>query len=407
MTLSPELIAIRDRALGTFTCEQWAGQQGWKLIRSGAELVGTCPKHCAPGHGGKDRFQISSARNVWLCRQCGVGGDVIFLVMHTENLKFVEACERITGDKASKPVSPDELARLEAQRKADQAEQERTTAEYREKARREARVIWEKAGKIVGIEPSSAGIAPYLTLRGLAGGSIDFSNPSWALDLKLPIRFQPQRAYWHDVQVLHTGPAMIAAIQMPDGRFAGVHQTYLDLDQPKGKLVLPPINGKDLPAKKVFGIKKGCAIRLVTPAGANRMVMGEGIETTLTAVAFAREDRTAYWAGVDLGNMSGKAARNAVGGMVHDQPDMADLDCFQPPDWVEELVYLCDGDEAAKHTVEKVKRGLRRAKRRRDAAREAGVDVAPLSIKMVPPGAAGSDLNSLAMGELDDEGGAA
>lgn len=399
MTLSPELVAIRDRALAAITCDQWAAQQGWPLRRSGTELTGACPK-C----GGTDRFSINIRMNVWNCRGCGLGGDVIFLVMHTENVRFSDACERITGDRASTPVGADELARLEAKRLADQAAQERTAAEYRERARREARSIWEKSSRIAGIETEPAGVAAYLRLRGLAGGTIDFSNPEWAADLQLPIRHQPQRAYWHEGRVLHSGPAMIAAIQLPDGRFAGVHQTWLDLDQPKGKLVLPPVNGKDLPAKKVLGIKKGCAIRLVTPQGANRLVMGEGIETTMTAVVFAREERTAYWAGVDRGNMSGKAARNAAGGMVHDQPDMADLECFQPPDWVEELVYVCDGDEAAQHTVDKVKRGLRRAKRRRDMARAAGADMAPLSIKMVPPGAAGSDLNSLAMDQLEDEG---
>lgn len=398
MTLSPELIALRDRAFSAITCEQWAVQQGWPLRRSGGELTGACPI-C----GGTDRFSINIRMNVWNCRGCGVGGDVIFLVMHTQQLKFVESCELITGDKAATPISADELARLEAKRIADREAQERVAAQYRENARRAAHGIWMKGDAVAGTD-----VETYLAqVRGLAGGSIAFGSRTWALDLKLPLRFQAKLTYWHDKQALHAGSAMLAAIQMPDGRFAGIHQTYLDLGQPNGKLLLPPVNDKDLPAKKVLGVKKGCAIRLVTPAGATRMVMGEGIETTMTAVAFAREPDTAFWAGVDLGNMSGKAARNASGGMVHDQPDMTDLDCFQPPDWVEELIYLCDGDEPAKHTVEKVKRGLRRAKRRREMTRDAGVDVAPLSIKMVPPGAAGSDLNSLAMGELEDEGVAA
>ena len=61
--------------------------------------------------------------------------------------------------------------------------------------------------------------------------------------------------------------------------------------------------------KKVIGSKKGGAIRLFTPKPAHRIVMGEGIETTLTAAAHAFEFDTAYWAGVDLGNMAGRAAR--------------------------------------------------------------------------------------------------
>jgi hypothetical protein len=85
---------------------------------------------------------------------------------------------------------------------------------------------------------------------------------------------------------------------------------------------------------------------------------------------------------------------------------MADLDCFLPPDWVEELVYLCDGDEPEKHTLEKVTRGLRRALRLRTEARRERPDLPDLQIKMVPPGEAGTDLNSIVMGaevEVGDE----
>lgn len=401
MSFTAEQIALRDSALASTSCEQWASQEGWALRRAGSELVGPCPV-C----GGTDRFAINLSKNVWLCRNCSVGGDVIFLVMHTENLKFLDACERITGGIAAKPLSAEEQARQDVRREADRLQQEQTAANFREKARREANAIWKGATPIIGVAPEHGGVAPYLRIRGIGGGSIDFGNPDWAAELKLPIRYQPKRAYWNDGQVLHSGPAMIAAIQLPDGRFAGVHQTWLDFGQPKGKLVLLDADGKDLPAKKVLGVKKGCAIRLFTPDGARRLVMGEGIETTLTAVAHARQADTAYWAGVDLGNMAGKAARNAAGGMVHDQPNMDDHECFLPPDWVVELVYLCDGDEPEKHTVEKVKRGLRRAFRLREAARHDNPDLAPLTIKMVPPGAAGTDLNSLAMAELDEEGGA-
>ena len=409
MSFTPEQAALRDRAITSTTCEHWAAQQGWPLRRSGAEFVGACPK-C----GGSDRFSINAAKNVWNCRQCAVGGDVIELVMHMEDLKFLDACSRITGDVAGKPMSAEEQARLAEQREADRRQQEATAADFRERARREARHIWKAATPIAGLE---AGVAAYLMIRGIDGGSIDFQNPDWASEMKLPIRFQPKRAYWSDGKRLHSGPAMIAAIQLPDGRFAGVHQTYLDFAQPKGKLLIADADGKELPAKKVLGVKKGCAIRLFTPPfpdgsspgqprAPHRLVMGEGIETTLTAAAHAREPDTAYWAGVDLGNMAGKAARNAANSMVHDQPNMDDRECFLPPDWVTELVYLCDGDEPEKHTVEKVKRGLRRALRLREAARIDNPELQPLAIKMVPPGAAGTDLNSLAMAELDDEGGA-
>lgn len=383
MSFTPEQAALRDEALQV-RCADYANQQGWRLVRSGGELIGPCPK-C----GGSDRFSINPAKNVWNCRQCGVGGDVIYLVCHMEDLKFVPACERLTGRSVAQPVDPERAAQMARERRRQEEQREAEAAQYREKARADAKKVWDHS------EPAGAAVASYLRLRGLDGGTVDFHQSQWSRSMRL--RFQERRAYWHDGEVRHSGPAMIAAIQRPDGHFAGVHQTWLDLSQPKGKLVLPPIDGKELPAKKVLGVKKGGAIRLVTPEHAYRMVMGEGIETTLTAYVHALQPETAYWAGVDLGNMSGKAARSASGGLLHDQPDLEDTECFLAPDWVEELVYICDGDEAAKHTIEKVQRGLRRNKAWRERRRQVDRDLRPLKILMVPPGPEGTDLNSIAM----------
>lgn len=391
--MSPELTALIAEAKQT-TCADWASRQGWKLRRTGAELIGPCPK-C----GGTDRFGINTVKDVWTCRVCGVGGDAIYLVCFLEDLQVVQACERIAGRSAAAPVDPERAAALERQREIDDARREAEAEQYRQKARSDAHAVWSKArGNEMAV------VAAYLDRRRLGGGHWNLAATGWHDGM--PLRFMPERAYWHDRRAVHTGPAMIAALQMPDGRFAGIHQTWIDLGRPKGKIEIddPKKPGAMLPAKKVLGIKKTAAIRLLTPPDAHRMVMGEGIETTATAFAHAFEPGTAYWVGVDLGNMAGRAARRPGGGLVHDMPDMADVECFMPPDWVEELVYLCDGDEPEKHTVEKVKRGLRRARRRREAMRAAGVDVAPLSIKMVPPAAAGTDLNSIAMAEAVGEG---
>ena len=117
-----------------------------------------------------------------------------------------------------------------------------------------------------------------------------------------------------------------------------------------------------MPAKLVRGSKKGNAIRLYTPERFDTLVMGEGIETTLTAAAGWREAldpvRTAYWAGVDLGNMSGrmKDARRKTG-----IPDMGDDQAFVPPPWVKRLIYIMDGDSDPKTTRAKLECGLRRA----------------------------------------------
>ena len=202
--------------------------------------------------------------------------------------------------------------------------------------------------------------------------------------------------------VIHTGPAMVAAVVLPDGSFGAVHQTWIDLSQASGKVKLFHPNRKEkdgsplaLPAKKVRGSKKGGSIRLYTPKSAYRIVMGEGIETTLTAMRHNFEPGTAYWAGVDLGNMAGKALIGFDNKRHEDEPNLDDDECFLPPDWCGELVYLCDSDEPETRTVEKVRRGLKRAAALRSRARETRPELDELICDYVEPIGDGKDLNDL------------
>jgi Protein of unknown function (DUF3631)/CHC2 zinc finger len=67
-------------------------QRGVKLRREGLERVGACPK-C----GGEDRFAININKQVWNCRGCDTGGDVIALVRHLDGVDFNTACAQLTG----------------------------------------------------------------------------------------------------------------------------------------------------------------------------------------------------------------------------------------------------------------------------------------------------------------------
>jgi Protein of unknown function (DUF3631)/CHC2 zinc finger len=69
-------------------------RRGIVLKRVGVEHVGPCPK-C----GGDDRFAINTAKGVWNCRGCDVGGDVIELVQH--------ACAKLTGEPPPKDNGKD------------------------------------------------------------------------------------------------------------------------------------------------------------------------------------------------------------------------------------------------------------------------------------------------------------
>ena len=56
------------------------------------DRTGPCPI-C----GGTDRFSINTAKQVFNCRGCGIGGDVIKLIEHIDGVDFVTACNTLAG----------------------------------------------------------------------------------------------------------------------------------------------------------------------------------------------------------------------------------------------------------------------------------------------------------------------
>ena len=385
MTLPAHLAALRDDAMQT-SCASWAEHKGWVLSK-GHDRAGPCP-NC----GGTDRFSIHTRKNIYGCRKCGIGGEgVIKLVMETEGLGFTEACEVITGRRAEDPYDPEKAAEIR-RRNEEAARRNREEAErYRQKARREGYEIWQARSR----DPGRPLVAEYLMIRGLLTASLIELFPQIRLGQHdaLPYMDRTQSGPWVK---LAEAPAMLAPIQMQDDRFGAVHRTWLDLAQPKGRLVLlHPDTGKVLETKKSWGTKQGGAIRLFTPPRPRRIIMGEGIETTLTPLAHSFEPDTAYWAGVDVGNMAGRAWRDSDGKQVHDRPDMDDLDCFQPPDWCEELIYLGETEKDERNTDAKLTRGLLRAQLRRRQARAENPDLPDLLTEFVEPPEGGDDLNDL------------
>ena len=63
----------------------------------GSEREGPCPI-C----GGADRFSINTEKQVWNCRGCNEGGDIIALVMHLDGLDFSEAVKKLAPPKTKK-----------------------------------------------------------------------------------------------------------------------------------------------------------------------------------------------------------------------------------------------------------------------------------------------------------------
>lgn len=344
------------------------------LRRTGAELVGPCPV-C----GGRDRFGINVQKAMFLCRVCNAKGDGVALVRHVLGVDFKGALSWLCGDDLAL-VDPKEM---EARRDKARAEQRRRDA-YSDKMRRravaDARAIWDTA-----LPADGTAVRSYLALRGIAGPVLD--------SLPRGLRFAPRLKYIRKGAPDYCGPAMVAAIWDAQGQLAAVHQTWIDLDQPSGKALLTdPATGETLPAKLVRGSKKGGAIRLGglsidATFGPDVLVMGEGIETTLSALCADPVPNAAYWAGVDLGNMAGRM-RRVPGTRYSGVPDLGDDgDGFVPPAWVRRLIFIMDGDSDPAATRAKCQCGLQRALARRPGLKAELVAAAP-----------GQDLNDMLRG---------
>ncbi|GGW24062.1 hypothetical protein GCM10011452_09340 [Gemmobacter lanyuensis] len=314
-----------------------------RLARAGREMIGPCPR-C----GGTDRFGINTQKRVFGCRKCGAGGGSIDLVMFVMGMDFRAALEWLCG--SLEGVSPEERRARERQAEENRRRNEERARAERAEAIRGAREIWQAA-----VSAQGSPVHDYLALRGIPQ----------ALYPRMPIalRYHPDLAY--TVQVdrkwvqVHRGPAMLAAIQGPDGRFQGVHRTWFDVSAPKGKpVILHPTTGERVKVKKSLGSVKGGSIRLTRPAPV--LIMGEGIETTLTALIADVPAGAGYWSGISLGNMAGQR-RLGQGLKYAGLPDLGDAEAFVPPPGVERLIYVQDGDSEPKLTRAQLLAGLRRA----------------------------------------------
>jgi hypothetical protein len=152
-----------------------------------------------------------------------------------------------------------------------------------------ARRIWREAQPAAGTL-----VASYLRSR-----SIDIPPPP-------TIRFH--KACWHS-GARRPFPAMVAAVQGPDGRLVAVQRTYLRPDG-SGKADVNP-------AKKALGPTSGGAVRLA--AASDGLLIGEGIERTLSAMQASGRPA---WATLGTSGMKGLIL----------------------PDHVRELVIIADAD---------------------------------------------------------------
>lgn len=310
----------------TAPIERVVERLGWRAMAD--DRGGPCPRPgCINGLAkNSDRFSINRRKNLFFCRATGAGGSPIDLVRHVRDMPFMEAVEFVTGEKppilarvetdVERRARETRLEREERDAEVRRRENEETAKRFRESERHEAFKIWDRARTFAGSTAEA-----YLAKRGLIAPE------------EAHLRFLPESPFWDGSvkeggQVLFRGPAMAAAgTRWSPSRgcevFSFLHRTWIDLDEPKGKrLIVDPKDGELLPAKKMRGSKKGASILLARKPDAQgritRWFLGEGIENTLAvwrALVEAKSplvEGAEFRAAGDLGNMSGKAARNVA-----------------------------------------------------------------------------------------------
>lgn len=325
-----------------------------RLKRVGSELVGPCPA-C----GGRDRFAINRAKNVWLCRKSGKSGDAIALVQYLDGADFLGAVEVVTGRPNPGGAGGQTFdAGLVERRKRDAEEaaalRAKEQVDFRDREILRAHDIWMAASPIAGSMAER-----YLRFRGV--------QPPMGAEL----RCHEKLPYWlclgasagkQDWQVIHEGPAMVAAITGPGGRFQGAHCTWIDINfESSGKAeIFHPDTGEHLASKKVRGSAKAGHIHLGGEAEATTLYVGEGIETVLSVrESLAAMEGLLFWSAISLGNLGGRARESVIHPTLTRKdakgrikrmkvpgplPDLSETPVLLPPETVTEIVILGDGD---------------------------------------------------------------
>lgn len=199
--------------------------------------------------------------------------------------------------------------------RARQAAAERTAARELAQNRRTAQGLWLGAHAI-----EEGDIAwSYFQARG-----IDFKRLTRAPRAIRWMAAAPWREEGAD-EPSHVGPALLAAMTLPDGKFGSLHRTWLDPDQPGKKAALDP-------PRKMWPESRGAAIRVwrgstgltETEAGkrgvVEDLVLCEGLEDALSIAIMTPELRV-----VAAGSLSG-------------------LGAYTPPKFVRKVIIAADND---------------------------------------------------------------
>ena len=253
------------------------------LHKEGGELVGPCPFH-------RERtpsFKVNETKGFGHCFGCGWHGDAIAFAQDMQGLSFIEAVAYILGGKHGASSSRRPAT------STSRSSTSRSSTERSDANRRLAREMWASA--------SSAAI--------IAGTYF----PARAITIPIPPTIREHGSLKHTPTGLVL-PAIVAAVQGPDGRVRAIQRIFLTQDYSRKAGVQKP--------KMALGRLTGGAVRLGPMAA--RIGLSEGIEDGLTVMR--AEPGLPVWACLGTSGL-----RSVV---------------LPPLPLAAEVVILADGDEA-------------------------------------------------------------
>lgn len=231
-------------------------------LRGHIERCGPCPR-C----GGRDRFSINVNKQVWNCRGCGVGRDVIKLVEHLDGRDLTGAVKQLVGDAPLSPLAPEAAAaqtaaRAEAKRRREAAE----AAQHRN-----AGWLWSQRRA-----PQGTVVETYLRGRGYCGA------------IPPTLGFLPPRDNYP--------PAMIAAYCMPREIDSGELNSPLKVKAVQLTRLLPDASDRvrEKNGKITIGRPLGMPIAVSSITDGLSLAITEGVED---ALAYAVAGFAAWAAG--------------------------------------------------------------------------------------------------------------
>jgi putative DNA primase/helicase len=208
-----------------------------------SEWAGPCPV-CA----GKDRFSVNTKKQIWNCRGCGKGGDVIALAQHAGGATFAQAVAALSGEVPAvvrpPPPRPSPIPDADARRQHEKA-----------------RWLWAQRRPL-------AGSIAETYLREVRG----YEGP-------LPATLGFLSAFKDHP------PSLIAAFGLPDEPEPGVLAEPRDAQSVQLIALAPDGSGKaDVEIKKrTIGAHKGLPIVVSPPNDLLGLSIHEGVEDALSA----------------------------------------------------------------------------------------------------------------------------